>query len=421
VGDPRPADELEAGGLGALLPDPGNANRGTERGAAMLEDSLRRYGAGRSVVVDRRGVLIGGNKTAAAALAAGLTRTRVIQTAGDELVVVQRTDLDLEADPRAQELAIADNRVQQVSLEWDPAALERLAVSGADLERFWSTSELAALLEPTRARGSDPGADVARAGELRRKWATARGQLWTLGPHRVVCGDATVPEDVAKLHGGAVPALILTDPPYCSGGFQEAGRSRGSVGTDAEILKPVHNDTLSTRGYQALLKSVLAHAQASAAYIFTDWRMWVSLFDVVESSGYGVRNMLVWDKGSPGMGVGWRAQHELVLFGSRVPLTWRQPGHEGVDPQRAAGNVLEVGRSGNVHHTVEKPVELLRQILRVTDFLETVYDPFLGSGSTLIAGAQEGRAVFGMELDPEYVAVTLERAAGLGLEPVLVA
>lgn len=76
----------------------------------------------------------------------------------------------------------------------------------------------------------------------------------------------------------------------------------------------IANDTLSTRGYQALIKSVLTAWQSSFCYAFTDWRMWNALFDIFESSGYGVRSMIVWDKGTPGMGLGWRSQHELCMF-----------------------------------------------------------------------------------------------------------
>lgn len=97
--------------------------------------------------------------------------------------------------------------------------------------------------------------------------------------------------------------MVLTDPPYCSGGFQESGRGAGSVGTSA-AHKPIANDKLSSRGYTALLKSVFSLFGAEFIYAFTDWRMWIHIFDVVERSGFGVRSMIVWDKESPGMGRG---------------------------------------------------------------------------------------------------------------------
>jgi hypothetical protein len=102
---------------------------------------------------------------------------------------------------------------------------------------------------------------------------TKPGDVWILGPHRLMCGDCTKPENVAALFAGAEPELTLTDPPYCSGGFQETGKSMGSVGT-AATHKQIANDRLSTRGYIALLKAALGNAPGGFAYVFTDWRMW---------------------------------------------------------------------------------------------------------------------------------------------------
>jgi hypothetical protein len=120
--------------LSDLIPDDRNANRGTERGSGFIETSLRSYGAGRSVLADKHGRLIAGNKTVEGCVNAGLDRIRVIQTDGTELVVVQRTDLDMQTDKAARELAIADNRAGQISLEWDRTALESLSADfGIDL------------------------------------------------------------------------------------------------------------------------------------------------------------------------------------------------------------------------------------------------------------------------------------------------
>lgn len=124
-----------------LTPDPRNANRGTERGRALLEHSLRQYGAGRSILADKNGVLIAGNKTAQVAGELGLA-IREIETDGTELVVVRRTDLDLTTDTAAQELAIADNRVGQVDLHFDPERLQSLREAKVDLTAFWSEDEL---------------------------------------------------------------------------------------------------------------------------------------------------------------------------------------------------------------------------------------------------------------------------------------
>jgi hypothetical protein len=152
-----------------LQPDPHNANKGTPRGRGLLEQSLRQYGAGRSILADRNGVVIAGNKTLETASEIGLP-LRVVETDGSELVVVQRTDLDLERDPDARAMAYADNRVAEVDLEWDVEQLEADRAAGVNLEAFFLPEELDALLEglPTvDTEGLDrvsPDTETARAG-----------------------------------------------------------------------------------------------------------------------------------------------------------------------------------------------------------------------------------------------------------------
>ena len=129
--------------LSELIPDDVNANKGTERGSQMIENSLRNYGAGRSILIDKHGRIIAGNKTAEHAGSIGLEDVIVVKTDGTQLVAVQRTDLDLKTDKAAKELAIADNRTGQVSLEWDVTALQALDV---DLGQFWTAEEMDKLL-----------------------------------------------------------------------------------------------------------------------------------------------------------------------------------------------------------------------------------------------------------------------------------
>ncbi len=152
----------------------------------------------------------------------------------------------------------------------------------------------------------------------------------------------------------------------------------------------------------ALLKTAFLNVDATYIYSFTDWRMWVYLFDVVESSGYGVRSMIVWDKGTPGMGRGWRSQHELIMWGVRkvAPFDKHASG---------VGNVIQDKRTGNPLHTTQKPVELIRSLLENTPFAKAVADPFMGSGTTMIAAEEAGRTCYGLERDPGYVDVAVLR------------
>jgi hypothetical protein len=198
--------------IAELILDEKNANKGTKRGRALLEESLGKYGAGRSVVVDRNHRVIAGNKTVEAAIAAGMKSIAVIETDGSSLVAVQRGDLDLKRDKKARELAIADNRVGEIDLDWNPEVLASLDV---DLTQFWNENELNALLKGFRTSElSAPEPKIDQAAELQRKRKTERGQIWQAGNHRLMCGDSSSASDVCALLDGKVAKLCATDPPY---------------------------------------------------------------------------------------------------------------------------------------------------------------------------------------------------------------
>jgi len=142
-----------------ITPDTKNANKGTQRGRGLLEKSLRQYGAGRSVLTDRGGNLIAGNKTVEIAAEIDLP-IRVVQTDGRELVVVQRTDLDLDSK-EGRELALADNRVSETNLQWNLEGLQLLADEGVALDEFWSDIELDRLLDTSALELEESGAEAA--------------------------------------------------------------------------------------------------------------------------------------------------------------------------------------------------------------------------------------------------------------------
>ena len=138
-------DIIHTAKLSDLTPDDLNANKGTERGDYQLTQSLEKYGAGRSILIDKQGRIIAGNKTAAKFGELGLEDVVVVQTDGKQLVAVQRTDIDLDT-PEGRELAIADNRTSELNLEWDSDALDAMASQGVDLDQFWKPEELDRLL-----------------------------------------------------------------------------------------------------------------------------------------------------------------------------------------------------------------------------------------------------------------------------------
>lgn len=306
---------------------------------------------------------------------------------------------DLTADNRIAELATTDNKLlAEVFADIDTGEIPFM-LSGYTEEDYGNiVTALSEALHTEEPKG-DPDAEIPPPAEPVTKY----GDLWILGRHRVLCGDCTHPEDRALLLDGAKPEILLTDPPYCSGGQKEAQKSTGSIGTERKDGKApkIANDILSTRGYQNLIRAALTDIPCLYAYIFTDWRMWVYLFDLVEAAGFGVKSELVWDKGTPGMGVGWRSQHELILFAARAATHF--DGHKGY------GNVLSVSRSGNELHPTQKPVELLEKLVDNTDFARGVYDPFGGSGTTLAACEAYGQPSYTMELTPAFTDVIVKR------------
>lgn len=318
-------------------------------------------------------------------------------------ILVHWIDVD---NDEAERINVLDNKTGSLGGYDDAELLRQVESFGDDLDGTGFVAddidELRALVaqadavtppEDTPAGpGFSPGVDVDAVVSV-AETVTRPGDVWQLGRHTVACIDCTNVEAVKALAGDC--DLILTDPPYCSGGFQESGKSAGSVGTDA-AHKQIANDRLSTRGYVALMKAALSTIDAVAAYIFTDWRMWSHLFDVVEASRFGVRSMIVWDKGSMGMGRGWRTQHELIMWAARE--TPEYPPRYG-----GRGNVIQSQRTGNKLHTTQKPVDLIAALLANTPSARKVFDPFGGSGTTLMACETAGLECVTTELDAAYV------------------
>ena len=155
--------------LNSLIPDRANANRGTKRGRKALESSLKKYGAGRSILIDRNGRIIAGNKTVEAAGKIGIENVIVVPTDGKQIVAVQRMDLDIDS-VAGRELAYADNRTCELSLDWDPAQMLADIDAGIDLSSMFEKDELDTMLAELGANdksNNDAEPQVDRAEELR--------------------------------------------------------------------------------------------------------------------------------------------------------------------------------------------------------------------------------------------------------------
>ena len=376
----------------SLIPNPKNPNQHPDSQIQLLGRIIRQTGWRQPITVSRRsGFVVKGHGRLAAALLEGMKEAPVdYQNYTNEA----EEYADLVADNRIAELAETDNKLLAdifADIDTGEIPMELTGYTEDEVE-----SLVTALSEALHNDLSEPD-DIPETPEAEAV-ISQKGDLWILGRHRVVCGDATNERDRELLLDGAHPEILLTDPPYCSGGFQEAGRSEGSLGSGRPTIA---NDNISTRGYQLMMKNMLKELSINVAYIFTDWRMWIYLFDIVESSGFGVRSMIVWNKETPGMGIGWRLQHELIMFAHRTKPKW--------DKHKGYGNVLEVTRSGNELHPTQKPVEILEKLLDNTRWAEGVLDTFGGSGTTLIAAESVGQQAFLMEMEPKYVDTIVRR------------
>lgn len=442
--------------------DTRNANAGTERGRAALRDSLARLGAGRPILADRDGQLIAGNKTAAAAEEAGF-RFRYIPMEPDEIIVGQRTDLDLDSttDRRARELALADNRVAELNLAWVGEEIAALEAEGVDLARWFTEGELERILtaaaRPARdLTDADPRTDEADA--LARHWQTAPGQTWLIpsrhgpDPHRLAIGSATSPRDVRRAAPYPVDAMI-TDPPYgVSIGDKNTHLNEGLTVRSNRIQENLEGDALEREALQALIQNALTFAPLKPGgvfYVFSPAgpaELWFRLA-IDAAPNYRLSQCLVWVKQHFVIGrqdYHWR--HESILYGWAEGAahhfiddrTQNTVADSTPDPRSMTKAELtaEIHRlrallpqddvfyqdkphASGLHPTV-KPTALVARLIRnSTRPGDRVYDPFVGSGTTIVACEAEHRTCAALELTPKYAAVTLQRLQDIGLTPEL--
>ena len=194
-----------------LAQDSHNFNKGNEQGQQLMERSFKELGAGRSILLDRNGNIIAGNKSQQAAIAAGIKRVRVIETTGDELVAVKRTDVDIDS-AEGRKMAYLDNLTTQVNLTWDQTELQAVQadVEGFDIADFgFDIEDLPQVTFPTGERqGEGEGKPQTEVKEddfdpdAHYETKVKAGEVWQLGEHRLMCGDSTDADAVAKLMNG---------------------------------------------------------------------------------------------------------------------------------------------------------------------------------------------------------------------------
>jgi DNA modification methylase len=208
--------------------------------------------------------------------------------------------------------------------------------------------------------------------------------------------------------GGRRFRCVIMDPPYASGSRTETEKAtsgamvRGKRWAD----RPIDCDQMTTTGFVWLMRETALAVRdmlddGASVFAFIDWRQWPNLVGALESCNFRVNQMLVWDKGSFGMGNGFRNQHELIVHASKgIPRI----------ADHSFGNVLPAKRADAEHHPSPKPPELIAKLLRVaTEPGDDVLDPYMGGGATLVAGKTLGRRVTGIEGVREHCDTTIAR------------
>ncbi len=390
----------ETAPLSSLIPDPRNARHHTVHNVGLITDALRELGAARSIVVDETGVVLAGNATVEAAGMAGIAQVRIVEADGAELIAVRRSGLTSEQKRR---LALLDNRTAELA-EWDTVVLASLA-EDTDLSGLWEPDELADLLAATEAPPVQLLGDPDDVPDLPAEPVTQSGDLWLLGSHRLLCGDATKQEDLDHLMAGGQASGLWTDPPY----------GVSYVGGTKDALTLANDDAAGLEGLlRASFSNVNDSLMPGAAFYIAHPAGPLSLvfLQVVTELGWKLRQTLVWVKDRLVLGHSdYHYIHEPILYGVLPDGGRRGRGAAGWYGDDAQTSVFEIPRpSASPDHPTSKPVALVAAMLsNGTKRGDMVLDPFGGSGSTLIACEQLGRKARLLELDPRYCDVVVNR------------
>lgn len=384
-----------------LTPDGENFNKHTEFGQKLLEDSLRKFGAGRSILVDKDGNIIAGNSTTETAAAIGMEDVIVVPTDGKKLVVVQRTDLSLDS-PEGRELALADNMTALKGIDLDLAKVQEAL--GDDLAKAWGM-EIPDVQKQAQEDDFDPDKPV--------ETVCKKGDIWKLGNHRLMCGDSTDAASVALLMDGEKADMCFTDPPY-GVSYADKNAFLNAMAKGNLIQEPIANDHETPREMHDFWLNVFniigEFTSDCMAYYITapqGGELLLLLQAIQESETLALKHMLIWNKNNHVLGrCDYNYKHEPIIYG------WKKKGtHHFVGGSKFKTSVWDIPKpmKSDLHPTM-KPVELVSACLLDNSVEgQSVLDLFGGSGTTLIAAEQLNRKCFMMELDPHYCDVIIAR------------
>ena len=359
--------------------DDKNFNKHTERGMGLLEKSLREFGAGRSILVDKDNNIIAGNGIVEAAANAGITKTKVIETDGTELVVVKRKDMELDSD-KGREMAMADNATAVADLDWDKDNLaecfEPEELRKWDIDLDWDKDTEVVEDDAPEVNEGEPADSVL-------------GGVYQLGRHRLMCGDSTDAGNVAILMNGEKADMVFTDPPY------ELETEGGGVLKNSNSMMQVKNNNVN-------------HFEPSRITLWCKTNVFFhnkplikKYIELAESNNQPYDLAVYKKQGLPNY------KGHLMTDIEYIAIIGNQNPNQGLEMSEYS-KCFEGKKDSDNELSYSKPIAICSKFIKLYS-TKSVLDLFGGSGSTLIACEQLGRKCYMMELDPKYCDVIRKR------------
>ncbi|MBL8590796.1 MAG: site-specific DNA-methyltransferase [Methylobacteriaceae bacterium] len=425
---------IELKPVAALRPYPGNARTHSRKQLRQIADSIRRFGFTNPVLISDDDEIIAGHGRVLAARDLGL----------DSVPTIRLSHLDAQA---RRAYVLADNKLAlNAGWDFDLLAVELQGLLDVEFDvslTGFSTAEIDLVLDEAKERATTPGDPADEAPAPPAAPVTRPGDVWRLGRHRLLCGDARSEADCARLLDGETADLVFTDPPYnvpidghvCGLG---AARHRDFAFASGEM---------SRAEFTAFLTRTLGNAAAvcrdgAIAFVCMDWRHLGELLAAGEAVFSELKNVCVWNKTNGGMGTFYRSKHELVFvfkIGAGEHVNTFGLGEGGryrtnVWDYAGVSSLGTARREQLEMHPTVKPVALVADAIRDCSHRgDLVLDLFAGAGTTLIAAERCGRRARALEFDPAYCDTILDRwrrcsgrtatleADGLGFDDVAVA
>jgi DNA modification methylase len=374
--------------LGSIHQDPGNVRTHGPKNMEAICESLARFGQAEPLVVqESSGRVIGGNG-----------RLEAMKLLGWEKCEIVELDVD---DAQARALAVALNRTAELA-DWNEAELTKLLEALREEDALdgvgFDEAEIDRLVAQLAAEEADLDEDSVE--ERPEHSSSLPGDLWLLGEHRLLCGDSTNRDDVRRLLDGATPFLMVTDPPY-GVSYDPEWRNRAGISETKRTGTVSNDDRVDwTAAYELFPGTV--------AYVWHAGRYAAEFAEHLQSCGLEIRSQIVWRKPRFAISRGhYHWQHEPCWYAVREGKSSKWCGDRS---QSTVWDIEPCADDEATRHGTQKPVECMGRPIRNHGTRDdAVYDPFVGSGSTLIAAERLKRRCFAMELDPGYVDVVVRR------------